>query len=66
MLHYLLGKQYHIQGLVIAVSIVVALAKNAAANKHPIHSVGKGAEDKVRVNPAGTHDADKSHLGCIL
>ena len=66
MLYYLLAQKRHIQGLVIAMGGIIALIEQATTYKDPIHSISQGTENKLRVYPAGTHNADKSYVCCVL
>ena len=52
--------------MVITMGDVVAFIQSAAADKHPIDAIGEGSEDKSQVDSAGTHDANKPDIGCIL
>ncbi len=62
MLHYFSEYQHIAQGIVIAVGDIVAFIQTAAADEHPVNSVGEGAQDKFQVDSTGTHDANKPDI----
>jgi hypothetical protein len=64
--HYFSAKQHHVQGMVISMRDIIAFIQAAAANEHPVHSIGEGAQDKFQVDSTGTHDAYKPDFSCIL
>ena len=66
MRHYFFTEKRHAQGMKIPVRGVVAFAKIAADDKHPINSFGESAEYKRQIDSAGAHDAYQSHFSGIL
>ena len=65
-LHYFSTEKHDVQGIIISLGNIIAFIQSAATNKDPIHSIGKGPENELQVDPAGTHDANQPDFSRIL
>ncbi len=61
-----LGDEAVTQRVVITLGVVVTVAQMAAADKHGVRLLGKGAQDELQIDPARAHQADHAQIRRIL
>ncbi len=65
LLQELLADERVAQGVVISLGHVVAFARPAAADDHPVGSLLERAEHEGQIHPTGAHQADDPDLRCV-